>query len=180
MYLFVIWEMPLLFGSFSLTRANDQLLPSSSLLFMVENKPFFRETGTWPWPRKWVVYYTYYWVESCLRRSFDKTSPFTTRSTSIVLWSGVVSRKKYHILHPGIPGELSNQWAIKRLLRTNMINHLQLLKENHKSHLCCCELLWKTYRPAPASSFIVYTRNFWMEEFKMGLKNLMFRQKAIH
>ena len=58
----------------------------------------------------------------------------------VVLWSGVVSRKKYHILHPGIPGELSNQWAIKRLLRTNMINHLQFLKENHKSHLCC-ELL---------------------------------------
>ena len=27
-------------GSFSLTRADDQLLPSSSLLFMVENKPF--------------------------------------------------------------------------------------------------------------------------------------------
>ena len=61
---------------------------------------------------------------SCLRRSFDKTSPFTTRSTSIV--SGSFTEK---ISHPGIPGELSNQWAIKRLLRTNMINHLQLVKE---------------------------------------------------
>ena len=27
---------------------------------------------------------------------------------------GSFSRKKYH-RHPGIPGELSNQWAIKRL-----------------------------------------------------------------
>ena len=38
--------MPLLFGRFlSDPRADDQLLPSSSLLFMVENKPFFRQTA---------------------------------------------------------------------------------------------------------------------------------------
>ena len=156
MYLFVIWEMPLLlFGSFSLTRADDQLLPSSSLLFMVENKPFFRETGTWPWPRKWVV--LYYWVESCLRRSFDKTSPFTsTRSTSstIVEGWGSFTEKISHTT------SRNSWWAFQSM------GHKKITQDKHDQpptvtqepiNLICAVVSYfekHTDRPAPASSFI--------------------------